>query len=423
MTKYFLFLLILITNSNLYAQKKQVDTAQVKMQGRENAEETLPKPYVILISADGFRYDYFKKYKTQNLLQKALNGVWAKKGMHPSYPSITFPNHYSIVTGLYPSHHGIVDNIFYDSIRKETYKIGTLTVSDGTWYKGIPLWSLAENQGMLSASLFWVGSESEIANKRPTYWYHYHEKFNDNEKVSIIKNWLLLPEKKRPHFITLYFPEVDYFGHKFGPDSKETEAAVNYIDGAIKKLTDSLKPLNLPINFIFVSDHGMIAVEEENYIPLPNIDSSKFTIINSYTIVRLTAKNKDDVYPTYLKMLLNKTDDYSVYLANNFPKKLFYSSNEDTLGRIGDIMLVPKGSKLMVGNIKKPTYGKHGFNSYKIPEMKASFIAWGESFKIGKRIKPFKNIHIYPLTASILQLNITHQIDGKKKVLQKILKN
>jgi predicted AlkP superfamily pyrophosphatase or phosphodiesterase len=418
-----LLISICLYNCNIHAQKKQVDTAQVITPGRENAEATLQKPYVILISADGFRYDYFKKYNTQNLLQIASEGVWAKKGMHPSYPSITFPNHYSIVTGMYPSHHGIVDNIFYDSIRKEMYKIGTKTVTDGSWYKGIPLWALAENQGMLSASLFWVGSESEIANKRPTYWYRYHEKFNDNEKVNIIKNWLQLPEKVRPHFITLYFPEVDYYGHKFGPDSKETETAVNYIDGAMKKLTDSLKPLNLPIHFIFVSDHGMIAVEEKNYIPLPNIDTSKFTIVNSYTLVRLTAKNKEDVYTTYQKLLAEKTDDYQVYLANNFPEKLFYSSKEDTLGRIGDILLVPNGSKLIVGNSKKPTFGKHGFNSYKVPEMKASFIAWGGAFKEGKKIKPFKNIHIYPLIASILQLNYTHRIDGKLPVLQNILKN
>ncbi|HNN30585.1 MAG TPA: ectonucleotide pyrophosphatase/phosphodiesterase, partial [Chitinophagaceae bacterium] len=157
-------LFVLFTANFLYAQNKVVDTNQVVTPNRVNTEQTLQKPYVILISADGFRYDYFKKYKAKNLLNIAAKGVWAKKGMHPSYPSITFPNHYSIITGLYPSHHGIVDNIFYDSIRKETYKIGSKTVIDGTWYNGLPLWALAEKQGMLSASLFWVGSESNAAN-------------------------------------------------------------------------------------------------------------------------------------------------------------------------------------------------------------------------------------------------------------------
>ncbi|HMZ45302.1 MAG TPA: ectonucleotide pyrophosphatase/phosphodiesterase [Chitinophagaceae bacterium] len=420
--KFLNLLFVLFTANFLYAQNKVVDTNQVVTPNRVNTEQTLQKPYVILISADGFRYDYFKKYKAKNLLNIAAKGVWAKKGMHPSYPSITFPNHYSIITGLYPSHHGIVDNIFYDSIRKETYKIGSKTVIDGTWYNGLPLWALAEKQGMLSASLFWVGSESNAANTRPTYWYHYHEKFKDDAKVNIIKNWLTLPDSIRPHFITLYFPEVDYYGHKFGPDAKETEASVHYIDVAIKKLVDSLQPLNLPINFIFVSDHGMIAVEEKDYIPLPEIDSKKFTVINSYTLVRVTAKDKLDVLPLYQKLLNEKTDDYNVYLANNFPEKLNYSSREDTIGRIGDILLVPVGSKLLVNKNKKPTYGKHGFNSYEIPEMKASFIAWGENFKKGKKIKTFQNIHIYPLVASILDLEILQPIDGSLKVLQKTIR-
>ena len=125
-------------------------------------------------------------------------------------------------------------------------------------------------------------------------------KFSDDDKVKIIKNWLQLPEEKRPHFITLYFPEVDHEGHHYGPDAKQTEDAVHYIDGAIQKLVDGLKPLNLPINFVFVSDHGMIKVDPKDYITVPSIiDRNKFVVVNSNTFVRITAKDEADILPLY----------------------------------------------------------------------------------------------------------------------------
>ena len=404
-----------------YSQKTPVDTTQIVMSGRTNSPETLQKPYVILISADGFRYDYMQKYNTQNLLKLAEGGVWAKKGMYPSYPSITFPNHYSIVTGLYPSHHGLVDNIFYDPFRKEMYKIGSPTVTDGSWYGGLPLWGLAEKQGMMAASLFWVGSESDAGGTRPSYYYRYHEKFSDDDRVRIIKNWLQLPEEKRPHFITLYFPDVDHEGHRYGPDAKQTEDAVHYVDGAIQKLVEGLKPLNLPINFIFVSDHGMIKVDPKDYIPVPNIDKEKFVVVNSNTFVRITAKNEADILPLYKTLRKEKHEGYKIYLDRRFPGKLHYSSADDKKRRIGDIILVPNGTKAMVDPGKNPPIGKHGYSPYKVPEMKATYFAWGPAFKKDQQISPFLNVNIYPVIAEILGLKITEPIDGNIKVLEKTL--
>lgn len=415
-------LLFLLISIFIFSQK-QVDTAQVISNHRQNAPQTLQKPYVILISSDGFRYDYLQKYKATHLLQLAEKGVWAKNGMYPSYPSITFPNHYSIVTGLYPSHHGIVDNTFYDPERNELYKIGTPTVSDGSWYKGIPLWTLAENQGMKAASLFWVGSESDAGGVRPSYYYPYHEKFTDDDKVRIIKNWLTLPEDQRPHFITLYFPEVDHAGHKFGPDALQTEQAVQYIDTAIEKLANRLQSLNLPINFIFVSDHGMIKIDPKDYIPLPEIDRTKFIVINSNTIARITAKNPADILPLYQQLKKEPHKGYKIYLAQNFPKRLHYSTREDTTRRIGDIILVPKGASALVDPGRKTSIGKHGFDPHKVPEMKATFFAWGPAFKEPEIISSFPNIDIYPMIAKILSLKISDKIDGDPKVLSKILKD
>lgn len=420
MKKYSLIILLFLCTS-IQAQKKEADTTQHIVANRKNAASTYQKPYVILISADGFRYDYIEKYNAKNLEEIATKNIWAKQGMYPSYPSITFPNHYSIVTGLYPAHHGLVDNVFYDPKRDEMYVIGKESIKDGSWYGGLPLWGLAETQGMLAASLFWVGSESDAGGTRPTYWYSYHEQFSGNDKARIIKDWLSLPEEIRPHFITLYFPEVDHNGHKYGPESNQTNNAVHVIDAAIKTLVDELKPLNLPINFVFVSDHGMIGVEEKDYIPMPVIDATKFKVVNSNTFARITALNEVDILPLYERLQKEK-NDYNVYLAKDFPKNLHYSSNDDTTRRIGDIIFVPNSTKLLVNSERKPSIGKHGFDSYKVPEMKATFIAWGPAFKSSTNIPSFENVNIYPLIANILGLKIERNIDGNLNVLQGILK-
>lgn len=161
----------------------QADTAQVVVPNRKNSVEALSKPYVILISADGFRYDYLKKYNAQNLLRFAESGVTAK-AMIPSFPTITFPNHWSLITGLYPAHHGLIDNFFYDYKKEKFYAMSSKeNAEDGTWYGGTPLWSLAEKNGTLSASMMWVGSASNAGGTRPSYYYHYHEKFSPAEKV------------------------------------------------------------------------------------------------------------------------------------------------------------------------------------------------------------------------------------------------
>ena len=187
----------------------QVDTAQVVVPNRFNSAEALQKPYVILISTDGFRADYVEKFQAKNLQEMAEKGVSAR-AMIPSFPTITFPNHWTLITGLYPSHHGLIDNYFYDYKLQKSYAMSKLEdAENGSWYGGTPLWGLAEKQGVVSASMMWVGAASDAGGARPTYYYHYHEKFSPEEKVEKVVNWLQLPMDKRPHFISLYFPEVD----------------------------------------------------------------------------------------------------------------------------------------------------------------------------------------------------------------------
>ncbi len=423
--KNLIFILSIFIFSFSFSQNKSADTAQVVLPNRVNSTLAKEKPYLIFISTDGFRYDYAKKYKAENLLKFSNQGVSAK-AMLPSFPSITFPNHWSLITGLYPSHHGLVDNFFYDYSRKEFYAMSKKeNAEDGSWYGGVPLWSLAEKQGVVSASLQWVGSASEAGGIRPTYYYHYHEKFTPEEKISKVINWLKLPEDVCPHFISLYFPEVDAAGHHYGPESDETKNAVKLVDAAMGNLVKKVNELGLKnVNFIFVSDHGMIKVNKENPLSIPEIllDKERFDIYNSQTLLRVVVKNTNEIKAVYHQLKSTKTDDYKVILTKKFPKKLHYGTKDDKYNRIGQILLVPNAPKIFLEKGKSTSVGKHGYNPRKTPEMKAVFYAWGEVFKNNFEIGEFSNVNVYPLVAKILGLKITEPIDGKVSVLEKTLK-
>lgn len=418
-----LAIIMLLFSLSVFSQQRNTDTAQVVIPNRYNNIEARTKPYVIMISADGFRYDYAKKYNARNLLNFSGEGIRAE-AMIPSYPSITFPNHWTLITGLYPSHHGLIDNYFYNYKKKASYAMSDKeNAEDGKWYGGLPLWGLAEQQGILSASLMWVGSASNAGGTRPTYYYPYHEKFSPAEKVDKVINWLKLPADKRPHFISLYFPEVDAAGHHFGPDAKETEDAVQKVDAAIGDLVRKVHELGLNnVNFVFVSDHGMIKVDGANPLEIPQmlLDKKRFDIYNSQTLLRVYVKNPDEIKHVYKELKAHKTQDYEVYLDKKLPNYLHFSSKDDYYGRIGQILLIPKAPKIFLEKGKKASAGKHGYNPTLVPEMKAVFYAWGPAFKNNMTINEFENVNVYPLVADILHLKMTQPVDGKLKVLKKV---
>jgi len=396
------------------------DTTQQMVPNRVNSAAQEKKPYVILISADGFRNDLADKYHATHLIALRSKGVEAAY-MKPAYPSVTFPNHYTIVTGLYPSHHGLVDNSFYDG-EKGFYSMGNKkAVADSSWYGGTPLWVLAEQQQMISASFYWVASESAIQGVHPSYYYIYNDKIAIDERIKTVKQWLQLPEDKRPHLITFYFPEVDHAEHMFGTDSKETAEAVHFVDESVGKMVDAVDALHLPVNFIFLSDHGMADVDIDHTLSLPAvIDTAKFIIPRSDVLLHLYAKDKKDILPTY-QLLKADAKDYDVYLFKDVPARLHYAASDDRYNRLGDILLIPHFPKVFNLGTRKTTPGKHGFDN-DIPEMRASFYAWGPAFK-NIRIDGFENVHVYPLIATILGLNYDEsKIDGRLKVLQPVLK-
>lgn len=413
----FLVLLLLFACAHLSAQ----ELSQQIVAGRENSPAQMQKPYIIYISADGFRHDYAEKYQAKNLLALKATGVQAVS-MKPSYPSVTFSNHYTLATGMYPSHHGIVNNSFYDPNRKQIYlKKDASAIKDSTWYGGLPIWVLAEQQKMLTAAFYWLGSETAVQGIRPTYWYNFNNKIPMDARLEAVKNWLLLPAEKRPHLIAFYFPEVDVAGHDFGSNAKETGVAVKLIDDCVGKMVELTKSAGLDVNFVFVSDHGMTESDNKNTMPLPNlIDTAKFVVPNGDALLQIYAKNKRDIQPLYLKLRAAAVD-YDVYLTTKMPKRWHYRAKDNKDGRIGDIILIPRLPKIFNLTGKPTNIGKHGFDNA-MPDMQAVFYAWGPAFKEGLTINSFENVHVYPLLAKILGLQYSHQIDGKLAVLAPVLR-
>jgi alkaline phosphatase D len=378
------------------------------------------KHYVILVSLDAFRYDYAQKDGATHILDLEAHGASAPNGMIPAYPSLTFPNHYTIVTGLYPEHTGIVANKFYDPARQATYSMSDKQAElDGSWYGGVPLWSLAQQQGMRAASFFWPGSEAEIAGERPSYYLHFDDEFPDAQRVDQVIAWLKLPPAQRPHFITLYYSNVDHAGHEFGPDAPQTADAVRHVDDMIGLLVAGLKPLNLPVDLIVVADHGMI-LGQGDWIDLDSYaDLSNFVTAGPL----LYAKADVDAAAAF-SQLQGKSDTFQVFRRKDVPPYLHYDSN----ARIGDPVVIPTGPYYIRASAPpagRPDYkkevGEHGFDPYHMKEMHALFVAEGPDIRPGVTVPAFDNVNIYPLIAKILGLKIG-PIDGRLKVLQPILR-
>ena len=390
-----------------------------------NAAAQQSKPYVVLVSLDGFRYDYAERYGAKNLLALARRGASAPMGMIPSYPSVTFPNHYAIVTGLYPEHHGIVANNFYEPATKRKYSYtDAASVQDGSWYGGTPLWVLAEQQGMRSACFFWPASEAEIQGKRPSYYVKYDGAIPDETRVEQILAWLKLPPDLRPHFITLYFSEVDYAGHKHAPESPEVGEAVRHVDAMVGKLAAGFSELRLPVDLFVVSDHGEAATQG-GWINLDQFaDLSHFEAAGNVVTSLLYPDSEAAAEKAY-EELRGASSKFKVYRRASLPPRLHYNDNP----RIGDPVVVATGpyyirahSALSFGDPSNTDPGQHGYDPEVVPAMKAIFYAAGPNIRSGVVLPPFENIHVYPLIADILGLHVG-PIDGKLSILQGILKN
>jgi predicted AlkP superfamily pyrophosphatase or phosphodiesterase len=380
-----------------------------------NAAWVKEQPYVVLISIDGFRYDYAEKFGAINILNFMKNGVSSAK-MIPSFPSKTFPNHYTIVTGLYPINHGIIGNEFYSRERKEWYRIKDKEVGkDGTWYGGKPLWVLAEQAGMLSASFFWIGSEANIQNTYPNYYYPYKGAVPNEFRFRQTVDWLKMTEEERPHFISVYFSLVDDAGHAFGPDSEQTKASVLKIDSLFGDFLQALNQVNLPVNVVLVSDHGMAAIKY-GIVLKELVDLEGCLVSGSFPPMIYC---DDSAKVNKISRILKEDGRIQVYRPDELPERLHMSSND----RIGDLILYTEAPTVILDKPKPVRGGTHGFDPYMNDEMNAFFAASGPAFKSQFVIAPFGNVHIYPLIAEILGLKITDKIDSDIEVLKNTLKS
>jgi len=366
---------------------------------------------VLLVSLDGFRYDYAGLYGAPNLTRFGEQGVHAK-GMIPAYPSSTFPNHYSIATGLYPEHHGIVNNLFFDPQRNAGYRYSDpATGGDGSWYGGTPLWVLAEQQGVHAAAFFWPGSDVAIHGVRPSKFRPYDESIPNADRVRQVIEWFQLPEPQRPHLVTLYFSDVDTAGHRYGPGSVETEHAVADLDVMIGTLLRGLETARLPINVFIISDHGMLEVRESVSIGKA-AEFSGFEIApEDGSQIMLYSADQKRVAET-VQRLNGRDPRFAAYRRKETPEHLHYRDN----WRIGDIVVMATAPVNL--RIDRPGVGpdkergNHGYDPEQFPEMRGIFYARGPDLKRGITLDGFENVNIYPLITHLLRLKPPKGLDG-----------
>lgn len=367
------------------------------------AAQAAPRPPVIIISIDGFRADYLDRGLTPTLSALAQGGL-STHVMRPSFPSVTFPNHYAIITGLRPDRNGIVDNIMVDAARPgETF---TMATKDRFWWdQAEPVWVSAERAGLPTATLFWPGSETDIRGIRPTRWLPFDHAMTSRARVDQLFAWLDDPKYPRPAFMTLYFDEVDTAGHLFGPDTSPGLAtALSNVDAAVARLRDGLAARRLTnVNLVIVADHGMAPIAPERIVWLDDlVDLSKVDVITQYTSSGLAPKAGVD--GRALGPLVGKHDHAECWTKAQIPTRLHYGHNP----RVPPIVCLAEPGWLLMTRAqatKRPptSGGAHGYDPSD-PSMAALFIANGPAFLPGKSLRPFDNVDVYPLLMHLLGL-------------------
>jgi predicted AlkP superfamily pyrophosphatase or phosphodiesterase len=382
------------------------------------------KPYVLLVSFDGFRWDYLNRGITPNLEKVRTEGTSALS-FRPSFPSKTFPNHQSIITGMYPAHHGIYTNSFFDPYRKESYRLGdSIAVTNARWYLGEAFWETAERQGITTASYFWPGSEVTLSYRRPTYFEKYDHKLPYENRIEGVINWLKLPQEKRPHFITLYFHETDEQGHHYGPNSNECNEAIKLLDGIAGKLLQRLEEIKMKdsVNVIFVSDHGMTEVSKDRVINVEKILEGYNCKFRDESVLMTIEPPKEQVKVIY-DVLKKCENHYKVYLREEVPQYFHFSDNP----LIPAIVVIPDlGWNLIsnrgAGRMNDEYFnGNHGYDNQQM-DMHGIFLAMGPNFKQGYKTGTIWNIDVYPLLCKIFGIMPRSNIDGNLERIEFLLR-
>jgi predicted AlkP superfamily pyrophosphatase or phosphodiesterase len=355
------------------------------------------KNYTVIVSLDGFRWNYPMLHNAPNLNEMSHKGVSAV--MRPSYPSSTFPNHYTLITGLVPDHHGIVNNAFWDRKNERQYSMGdSLTRNNPEYYKGEPIWVTAEKQGVTIGSLYWVSSDIPVKGTYPTYYKVWADepRLTFAQRVDTALAWLNKPEIERPRLITLYMEEPDGTGHRFGPGAEETRKVVQSLDsliGVLMKGIESL-PFSGHVNLIVTSDHGMTDISPERFVNINDYLKPGWynRIVGSTpSSIFCNANYQDSIYSA-----LSEVEHIRVFRKSEIPPYLNYGTNEN----IGDLIVIADCG-WQFGFQPLPTRGAHGFD-ITCNDMHVIFFAYGPDFKQNYKGRTFDNTAIYSLLATLL---------------------
>lgn len=381
---------------------------------------------LILLSIDGFRWDYLQKYDAPTLKSLAAGGVHATR-MTSVFPSKTFPNHYTIATGLYPAHHGIVGNWFFDPATGETFGMSKPeSNSEARWWSGgEPIWITAEKQGVRSACYYWPGTETENHGIRPSLFKTFDGKSTSDQRVDGLLEWLAAPADKRPRFCTLYFDTVDHAGHKYGPDAPETGAAVQEADAAVARLLAGLARLGLRdrTDLVIVSDHGMSACDADHVIFLEDLMNVSQVQVDSTGPTGGVRPKPGTVTAAELAAHIRAKapPQLHVWLRDETPARFHYRDNP----RIPDVVLLADDHWNFESKVGWPkrvlTYvkGTHGWDPA-LPNMGALFVANGPDFRHAVEIPDVENIHVYNLLCAALGIKPAPN-DGDQRLVRAAL--
>ncbi|MHB1058801.1 MAG: alkaline phosphatase family protein [Rhodanobacter sp.] len=375
------------------------------------AAASRPAP-LLLVSIDGYRHDYLQRGLSPTLAMLAKHGVQASS-MQPSFPSLTFPNHYTIVTGLTPDHHGVVNNTMFDP-QLGKFSLGSRkAVGDGRWWaEGTPLWETADRHSLRTATMFWPGSEADIHGHHPDYWKPFDDAVTPDRRVDRVLAWLDLPASQRPTFLTLYFDAVDHAGHLYGPDTPQVDDALRETDAALARLVRGLKQRGLfdRINLIVLADHGMAGVPEPNsvlidrLIPLDRVQVVSLGILAGFNPKSDGAAERAD-FAKAEQALERPHPHMQCWDKTRVPARLAYGRNP----RVPQLLCLANvhwritTSDLAVKRKGRFSLGEHGYDNAG-PLMQALFVAHGPAFRVGATVPSFPNVDVYPLMAHLLDL-------------------
>lgn len=373
------------------------------------------KHYTVIVSLDGFRWDYPEMYSTPFLDSMAAHGV--KAVMKPSFPSKTFPNHYTLATGLYPDHHGIVANSFWDEQTRRRYSLGDRSICDDPYfYGGEPIWITAQKQGVKTATVYWVGSDIPIQGQHPTYYECYTQtpRLTYAERVARVVELLRMPEEERPQLVMAYFEDPDHDGHVYGPHSPETRQCITRLDVLMKELWEGIQtlPYKDKVNLIVTSDHGMTEVSPERILPVASrLKPEWYERIDGDLPAMIYAREgcQDSIFRALQGMRHGR-----VWKKQDIPADLHFGSN----ARVGDVIVVPDLGWLATDQFKSHP-GTHGFDP-EYSDMQVIFRAQGPDFKQGYEARSFRNVCIYPLLAHLLGIQPA-SVDGNLDEIRDML--